>query len=145
MRTFTLQEVNAQVAELTELFTRIFKLRAELKRSYAKLEAARFAPIGEDFEPAIPGAPAEVVRGRTLFKAMTELLRSDVNAVLAMGCQIKDLDTGLVDWYAKDGADDVFLCWRFGEREVAFFHAIDAGFAGRRPVAELRPAERTLH
>src|SRR5262244_418793 len=99
MRYFTLAEANAQVAELIELFTRIFKLRGELKRSYAKLEAARFAPIGEDFEPAIPGAPVDVVRGRTLFKAMTELLRADVNAVMALGCQIKDLDIGLVDWY----------------------------------------------
>ena len=145
MRTFTLAEANAQVPALIELFTRIFNLRAQLKRSYAKLEAARFAPIGEDFEPAIPGAPLDVVRGRTLFKGMTELLRADVDTVLGMGCQIKDLDAGLVDWYARDGDEDVFLCWRFGEREIGFFHRIDAGFAGRRPVAELRPPTRTIH
>ncbi len=145
MRTFTLAEANAQVPELTALFTRIFKLRAQLKASYSKLEAARFAPVGEDFEPAIPGAPVDVVRGRTIFKGMTELLRADLDTVLSMGCLVKDLDTGLVDWYAKDGDDDVFLCWRFGEPEVAFFHGIDAGFAGRRPVSELRPPRRVVH
>src|SRR5215471_1061278 len=144
MRTFTLEEANAQVPALTALFTRIFELRAQLKQSYSKLEAARFAPIGDDFEPAIPGAPVDVVRSRTLFKAMTELLRADVQSVLDMGCVVKDLDIGLVDWYAKDGPDDVFLCWRFGEREIGFFHGIDAGFTGRRPVAELRPPLRVV-
>jgi hypothetical protein len=94
----------------------------------------------------VPGAPADVVRDRSLFKALAEVLRADVNAVLELGCVIKDLDTGLVDWYGRSGAEDVFLCWRLGEREVGFFHSLEGGFAARRPVAELLPAEQpTLH
>lgn len=145
MRTFTLDEVNQQVPALTALFTRIFKLRSQLRGFYSRLEAARFAPIGENFEPAIPGAPVDVVRGRTLFKGLAELVRADIDEILAMGCLIKDIDTGLVDWFAKDGDDDVYLCWRFAEREVGFFHSIEAGFPGRRPVSELRPSVPAVH
>lgn len=138
-RYFTLEETNELVPSLTGLFSRIFQIRSQLKVLYRRLEERRFAPIGEDFEPAVPGAPRDVVRDRTLFKALAEVLRADVNSVLEHGCVLKDLDTGLVDWYGKDGADDVFLCWRFGEREVSWFHDVAAGFAGRRPVTELRP------
>jgi hypothetical protein len=142
MRTHTLTEVNAHVPALQALFTRVFKLRVQLRGVYLRLDARRFAPIGEDFEPAIPGAPADVVRERILYKAMAELLRADVDAILEHGCIIKDLDTGLVDWYARSGAEEVYLCWRFGEPEVAWFHAVEAGFAGRRPVSELQTEER---
>jgi len=147
MRFYTLAEANAQVPTLAALFTRVFKMRGQLRALYQKLEARRFAPLGEDFEPAIPGAPVDVVRDRTLFKGMAEVLRADVNSVLELGCVIKDLDTGLVDWNARSGRDDVLLCWRFGEREVGFFHDREAGFAGRRPVSELLPpeVERHLH
>lgn len=147
MRIFTLAEANAQVPALMELFTRVFTLRSQLRALYQKLDARRFAPVGEEFEPAIPGAPADVVRDRTLFKGMAEVLRADVNAILALGCVIKDIDVGLVDWYARSGREEVLLCWRFGEKEVAFFHGLETGFAGRRPVSELRPAEveRILH
>ena len=140
-RYFTVEEANALVPSLTALFTRVFKIRAQLKQLYRRLEARRFAPVGEDFEPAVPGAPADVVRDRSLFKALAEVLRADVNAVLEHGCVIKDLEIGLVDWYGKNGGEDVFLCWRLGEREVGFFHTLEGGFSARRPVAELCPPE----
>jgi hypothetical protein len=140
-RYYTVEEANQLVPTLAALFMRVFKVRAQLKTLYKRLEERRFAPIGEDFEPAVPGAPADVVRDRSLFKGLAEVLRADVNSVLELGCIVKDLDTGLVDWYAMSGPDEVFLCWRFGEREVGFFHDLEAGFAGRRPVGELLPPE----
>jgi hypothetical protein len=146
MRNFTLDEVNACVPSLMAIFTRVFKMRGQLRALYRKLEDSGFAPDGDDFEPAVPGAPEEVVRDRTLFKGMVELLRSEVASILDLGCMIKDLDVGLVDWYAESDDEPVLLCWKFGEREVGFFHGLEAGFAGRRPVSELRPArtERLL-
>jgi len=61
-----------------------------------------------------------------------------VSEINSCGCEIKDIESGLVDWYARVGDRDVYLCWRFGEKEVGFFHELDTGFAGRRPIADLR-------
>jgi hypothetical protein len=146
MRNYSLEEVNARVPELTAIFTRVFKMRGQVRALYRKLDEQNFAPDGDDFEPEIPGAPEGVIRDRTLFKGMVEILRSDVAAVLDLGCMIKDLDAGLVDWYAESGTEPVLLCWKFGESEVGFFHGLEAGFAGRRPVSELKPprTERLL-
>ena len=52
----------------------------------------------------------------------------------AMGCLVKDLEAGLVDFYAVQDDEPVFLCWQFGEPSVAHWHALDEGFAGRKPI-----------
>jgi hypothetical protein len=51
-----------------------------------------------------------------------------------MGCILKDINTGLVDFPAIRNGREVFLCWQHGEPQVAFWHDVDAGFAGRQPL-----------
>jgi hypothetical protein len=63
-----------------------------------------------------------------------ERLRSAVRSIEAMGVLIKDLETGLIDFPSDRDGDVVFLCWRYGEPDVAHWHSIDAGFAGRQPL-----------
>src|SRR5207247_2575248 len=52
------------------------------------------------------------------------------------GVQVKDLDEGLLDFPARRGHEDVLLCWKVGEPEVAFWHGLEEGFAGRKPLPE---------
>jgi hypothetical protein len=58
----------------------------------------------------------------------------------ALGVQCKSPDVGLVDFPAEHDGRTVYLCWRLGEPSVQYWHEVDAGFAGRRPLA--RPAAR---
>jgi hypothetical protein len=48
--------------------------------------------------------------------------------------QVKDLDRGLVDFPALHDGEEVLLCWQVGEDEVAYWHGVDEGFAGRKPL-----------
>lgn len=50
------------------------------------------------------------------------------------GVEVKDVSTGLVDFPTVIDGDDAYLCWRLGEPEVAYWHTIEGGFAGRRPL-----------
>jgi hypothetical protein len=50
------------------------------------------------------------------------------------GALVKDLDEGLVDFPARREGVDVLLCWRLGEDEVGFWHGLEEGFSGRRPL-----------
>jgi len=63
----------------------------------------------------------------------TELARA-VDALQDLGVLVKDLDSGLVDFPSVRDGEEVLLCWRLGEDEVAFWHGYDDGFAGRRPL-----------
>jgi hypothetical protein len=52
----------------------------------------------------------------------------------SLGCIVKDLDLGLVDFPAKRGDEQVCLCWKMGEPSVAHWHGVDEGFASRKPL-----------
>ena len=51
-----------------------------------------------------------------------------------LGVQLKDLDQGLVDFPAWRDGEEVLLCWRQGEDEIGFWHDLESGFRGRRPL-----------
>ena len=54
-----------------------------------------------------------------------------------IGCLIKDLELGLIDFYYKFEGRDIFLCWKLGEDKIRVWHEINAGFGGRKPIVNL--------
>ena len=54
----------------------------------------------------------------------------------SLGVELKDPMSGLLDFRAQREDQEVYLCWRLGEDSVDYWHSLDGGFAGRRPMAE---------
>lgn len=50
------------------------------------------------------------------------------------GCELKDLDAGLVDFPHHRDGQIVFLCWKRGEARIEYWHDLESGFAGRQPL-----------
>jgi hypothetical protein len=75
---------------------------------------------------------------RPLFAELTQALQE----IEDLGGHFKGLDLGLVDFPAKLGGEIVELCWQYGEKEIAFYHRRDEGFAGRRPLNPQRQNSR---
>jgi len=71
-------------------------------------------------------------------KARRESLAEQIQAILEnvqeSGCLVKDLDTGLVDFPTLFRGREVYLCWKLGEPRIDFWHGVEEGFAGRKPV-----------
>jgi hypothetical protein len=57
-----------------------------------------------------------------------------VNAIHELGAIVKSPDDGLVDFPAQREGEEILLCWRLGEDDVAFWHPLEEGFAGRKPI-----------
>ena len=57
-----------------------------------------------------------------------------IHQILDTGVQIKDINSGLLDFSAMRNGREVYLCWQYGEGDIAFWHEIDAGYAGRQPI-----------
>lgn len=57
-----------------------------------------------------------------------------LEAFQGMGCELKDLERGLVDFYSMRGNDVVFLCWMDGEDSIQWWHPLDSGVKGRKPI-----------
>jgi hypothetical protein len=136
-RYFSVAEANAMIENLERVFGRMLQMKAQVRTVYARLEEAGFAPAGDEFDVAPDGASAGIINCLTTLKTLIDALKADVNALDDAGCLLKDIDAGIVDWYLSRGDRDVLLCWKLGEKQVGFWHDPEAGFAGRRPIAEL--------
>lgn len=71
-----------------------------------------------------------------LSKLLTDFDRLDglMHKIQDMGIQIKDLISGLIDFPAMYEGREVYLCWKFGEGDVEYWHEIESGFAGRQRI-----------
>jgi hypothetical protein len=129
-RTFTPAEANAALAEVRPLAERMVAAKRELDRVQERRDelGGRIAGNGGAIQPQqLADLHADVERQAG---ALAGILRE----LADLGVLVKDLDSGLVDFPAVRDGQEVLLCWRVGEDEVAFWHGPEDGFAGRRPL-----------
>ncbi len=72
-------------------------------------------------------------QGKDFWEAL-QTLRRELEGLNEQGIVLRDPESGLVDFPARRGGKEVFLCWRLGEERVAHWHGPDSGFAGRKPL-----------
>lgn len=61
-------------------------------------------------------------------------IRERVGRITGLGIEVKDIENGLVDFLSRRDGRAVYLCWRFDEPDIGYWHELDAGFAGRQPL-----------
>ena len=129
-RYFTPAEANALLAEVRPAAEELVQHRRAMTEAAARRAqlVTRIAGNGGDFDPGEARADAE------LFEREGEAAARCVERLEALGVLVKDLDSGLVDFPALHDGEEVLLCWRAGEDEVAFWHGADEGFVGRKPL-----------
>jgi hypothetical protein len=71
--------------------------------------------------------------GAEIEREARELARL-VDEIAEHGAEVKDLDEGLIDFPALRQGETVLLCWKLGEDEIRYWHRVEDGFAGRRPL-----------
>jgi hypothetical protein len=142
---YSLAHANAALPALQRAFAGVLQLRGRLRALYSVLDDAGHPPEDDEPPAELPDeVPDDVRRDVAKFYGLVDALRALVAEIQDTGCTIKDVERGLVDWLALSGGREVYLCWRFGEPEVAYYHEVHAGFAGRRPVSELEPPTPAL-
>ena len=131
-RLFSLREANALLSTLQEEFTRARQLRDDLMGVQQKLQEAGRGIDGPDVQ-IDPEAPVAVQRLQGRAVQIIGKLRDILRDVAELGVEVKAAD-GLVDFRSRLHGRTVLLCWKYGEDRVGFFHELDAGFTGRRPL-----------
>ena len=84
---------------------------------------------------------AELNHKKAQREKIAEQLSQTVDEIQQTGCVVKDLDTGLVDFPSLRRGEKVYLCWKLGEERIGYWHGIEEGFAGRKPLDDVRPEE----
>ena len=136
-KTFSLEEANRIVPFLSSAFTEIFALNQSARS--LDMDINDLVEIwGEEVTMQGP-VDHEIYRERMeRRKDMHKRGHEIFDTIFQTGAVIKDTDTGLVDFYSKQGDDLIMLCWKFGEDRIKFWHPVSTGFSKRKPVDELR-------
>jgi hypothetical protein len=121
-RHYSLEEASALLPEVAALIQHMRSARDRLGDAEARAALAAAGGSNGGGQP-----------GRTVSQGFLEL-RDSMIWLREREIVLRDLDQGLVDFPTLRGGAKVYLCWREGEDEIAFWHEPEAGFAGRRPL-----------
>jgi hypothetical protein len=130
VRHFTPEEANAALEHVRPLVEQLVATRREHALAQERQEELERKIRGNG--GGIP--PAQLGSATAEVDAVARRLARLVDEIASHGAQVKDLDSGLVDFPALHGGETVLLCWQLGEDEIAWWHRVDDGFAGRRPL-----------
>ncbi|MEZ4517585.1 MAG: DUF2203 domain-containing protein [Chloroflexota bacterium] len=123
IRYFTREEVDDLLPEIEPLVGRLLERRAKVARVGQQIDD-RLTDLHTDF------ANPESTQLAYEFEVIEEL----VDQIQSYGCVVKSLEVGLVDFLSDMNGRDVYLCWRYGEPQISYYHDIHAGFQDRRPL-----------
>jgi hypothetical protein len=122
-RQFTLEEANAALRIIRPLIDEMQAIRRAVLDRQPEIWPALSRAAGN-------GGNSELSKLVKDFDRLNAL----VHRLHATGAELKDIDQGLVDFRARRGDGEVYLCWKAGEDEIRYWHEIEAGFAGRQPI-----------
>lgn len=126
MTYFTVEQAN-------HLLPHVSPIVATLVAQYRHLMVLRHQVAPVLAKAAWSSGSREASRLAMVFIAIERCVRQ----LQALGIQLKDPATGLCDFPARHEGRDILLCWRLGEARVEWWHELDTGFGGRRPIHEL--------
>ena len=128
-RLFTVNEANELLPRLRPLVERILENIRRLK-SVSETVIRR-----EQLDPEAPDLMEQLRRDGEVTKLISQV-QEWVEEINGHGCVCKGVEQGLIDFPCMLGAEVVFLCWQLGEPTVGFWHRIEDGFAGRKPLLD---------
>ena len=125
---YALADANERLGELRPLLDALRDDREVVAQVQRRLERLR-AGNGDPRD--------EIARERDVLVAAVHRMESAVRQIDAWGITLRDIGTGLVDFPALASGRPIWLCWKLGEKDIAWWHELDAGVAGRRPLIDL--------
>lgn len=126
---FTLDEAHALLPRLREIMPEVQDKKRTLDALRAELEEMGRAASGNGHILA-----GDLDDKRRQAQVLAERLNKLVSEIGDMGCELKGVEEGLVDFPAEREGRTVYLCWKLGEDRIEFWHELDTGFGGRQPL-----------
>ena len=145
----TLPEVRGILEQLQARRAELIELRDRLRSQRSQAEVGRSA--GSPAGPGSPANPAGFTRDdpptldpdsprmlEARIRAAVDQMEAGVSRLVELDVQLRDIQSGLIDFPALSAGRAIWLCWQLDEpEEIHFWHDLSTGYAGRRPLIEL--------
>ncbi len=129
---FTREEAEELLPRLTELLVEMRERRTEYNRF-----AAQAVELSDKMRGNGQLAQADLKTAQEGLEQAVAALNGLGEQINELGCELKDIDQGLIDFRTEMDGREVYLCWKLGEERVEWWHELDTGFAGRQPLERL--------
>lgn len=129
-RYFGIDEANGRLIQLRPLLERLQADRDRVADVQRDLERGRETNGSAEHAEQLAEMEQEV-------RQIVRRMQDAVNQIDEWGVTLRDIQTGLIDFPALANGRPIWLCWRLGEDDIAFWHETNVGFDGRQPLSEL--------
>ena len=120
-RYFTIKSANEALPSVIEKFNNLKKQKNEIMKAE------------QDLQMSASSLDEYMTQKQKLNSEMTKFYQL-IEDLEAIGVSLKGIDQGLLDFPSRRFNEDVWLCWKDGETEIKFWHELDTGFNGRKPI-----------
>jgi len=128
VRYFSLDEANQTLPLVRRIVTDIVDMYPGVQRKLATLRTLAALPEEK-------GLTRRMEDLRDQLEGDSDVLNGFLRELSQIGCEFKGFEDGLVDFHAWLDGRPVLLCWKLGEDRIEWWHELDGGFAGRRPLS----------
>ena len=130
-RFFTLQQAEKMLPDVAAAIREAISLKNEYERMESEWRAfsQRVAVMG-----GVRVDRSQFLERKNHRQEAAATFKQAVEKVHEFGCLVKDLDIGLIDFPTLFQGREVYLCWKLGEASIQFWHGVDEGFRGRKPI-----------
>jgi len=132
-KTFTVSEANALLSNVTPLIEQLQGVHRSITKTNQQLDEA-IGKLAEGNGYPIQALKEQMTALTSRQLQLVEAFQSALAQLEEMGCLLKDLDTGLIDFYGLREGELICLCWKLGEERIRFWHTLEGGYAGRQPL-----------
>lgn len=133
MKTFTLEQAHQLLPVLKSLIRRAMEAKKLLERIEKELQDLRHRIL---LSGGLWVNVAAMSRRHAERERITQEAKDALGEIHAIGVQVKDLDIGLLDFPCAVDEGIVLLCWKYGEEKIQYWHGLEEGFRGRKPIDE---------
>lgn len=131
MKIFTLDEAQSMLPLVESLLSRAMESKQAAEAIDTELTSlARRIHLAGGMTVQV----AKVASQRADLEKHIQRARETVQEIDEIGVQLKDLETGLLDFPCRVDDEVVLLCWKSGEPAIEHWHTVEAGFQGRQPI-----------
>lgn len=128
VKVFTIDEVNRLLPEIRLLIENLRQIRDRILAQEAEVDALEIISEDKTDAPAITDA-------MKAYQESVNLFYDHIDRMTESGYHLKDLDMGLIDFYAAYDQRLIYLCWKWDEEKITHWHELDSGFSGRKPIS----------
>jgi len=126
LKYFSIEEAEALIPRLKEIFSSAHHTKCLMERR-----------IEEWRRQSKSLSPADEAVSRGQIEYLAQQLDNQLREVMALGCMVKDLDLGLIDFPARIEDREGYLCWKLGEDHIEHWHGLTEGYQGRKKITRV--------